>query len=354
MALGEYVRWMGDLDLARELMPNAERALAWMRDFGDSDGDAFLDYHSRSTEGMRNQGWKDSPDSASHHDGTLAEPPIALAEVQAYAFAAHREMAELYARLGEADKEREQRGLAEKVRQAFVDRLAMRDDDGPFWATGIDGAGQRIETVTSNPGHALWVGMLRGDQAHNTVQRLLADDMLCGWGIRTLSGRARRFNPMSYHNGSVWPHDNALIALGMKRSGSDVAAREVASQVFEAGLRFPSSRLPELWCGFTRDRRYHSMPAQYPVSCSPQAWAAGSAFMLLQALLGLEADAFEGVVRLRPLLPTWLGRISVRKLRVAGALVDFDVLREGHRLIVDVVDDGGLRVEARQAQPELD
>jgi glycogen debranching enzyme len=158
---------------------------------------------------------------------------------------------------------------------------------------------------------------------------------------------------MSYHHGSVWPHDNALIALGMKRCGADAAAREVASQIFDAGLRFPGSRLPELWCGFSRDRRYRSTPAQYPVSCSPQAWAAGSAFMLLQALLGLEADAFEGVVRLRPVLPNWLGRVSFRKLRVAGGQVDFDVIREGHRLIVDVIDDGGLRIEARQAEDDL-
>ena len=353
MALGEYVRWSGDLALARELLPNAEAALSWMRDYGDPDGDGFLDYHSRSSEGIRNQGWKDSPDSASHQDGTLADPPIALAEVQAYAFAAHREMAELYARFGETDKERTEREQAEGLRSRFTERLAMRDDDGPFWAMGIDGSGRQIGTVTSNPGHALWAGLLRGDHAHNTVQRLLADDMLCGWGIRTLSGRARRFNPMSYHNGSVWPHDNALIALGMKRVGADAAACEIANQIFEAGLRFPGARLPELWCGFGRDRRYQSMPAQYPVSCSPQAWAAGSAFMLLQALLGLESDAFERVIRLRPYLPTWLGRVSVRKLRVAGQLVDFDVIREGHRIIVDVVDDGGLRVEVRQAQSEL-
>ncbi len=177
--------------------------------------------------------------------------------------------------------------------------------------------------------------------------------MLCGWGVRTLSSRARTFNPMSYHNGSVWPHDNALIALGMKRAGADIAARDVASQIFEAGLRFPGSRLPELWCGLGRDRRYRSTPAQYPVSCSPQAWAAGSAFMLLQALVGLEADAFEGVVRLRPVLPNWLGRVSFRKLRVAGSQVDFDVIREGHRLIVDVIDDGGLRIESREAETDL-
>jgi glycogen debranching enzyme len=261
-------------------------------------------------------------------------------------------MADLYARLGDADKERSQRAMSERVRQKFVERLAMSDQDGPFWAMGLDCAGQRIETVTSNPGHALWAGVLRGDDARLTVQRLLADDMLCGWGIRTLSSRARTFNPMSYHNGSVWPHDNALIALGMKRVGADHAAREVASQVLEAGLRFPASRLPELWCGFARDRRYRSTPAQYPVSCSPQAWAAGSAFMLLQALLGLEADAFEGVVRLRPVLPNWLGRVSFRKMRVAGSQIDFDVIREGHRLIVDVIDDGGLKIETREAEQE--
>jgi glycogen debranching enzyme len=353
MTLGEYVRWTGDLDLARDLLPNAEAALRWMRDYGDIDGDGFIEYHSRSSEGMRNQGWKDSYDSASHRDGSLAEPPIALAEVQAYAYAAHREMAELYARFGESDKARAQRVEAERCRKRFLDVLAMSDEDGEFWAMGLDGDKRRIETVTSNPGHALWSGLLRGDDARLTVQRLLGGDMLCGWGLRTLSSRARSFNPMSYHNGSVWPHDNALIALGMKRVGADAAARELATQVFEAGLRFPGSRLPELWCGFSRDRRYHSTPAQYPVSCSPQAWAAGSAFMLLQALLGLEADAFERVVRLRPVLPSWLGRVSFRKMRVAGSQVDFDLIREGHRVIVDVIDDGGLRVETREPSPDI-
>ena len=352
VTLGEYVRWTGDLDLARSLLPNAEAALTWMREYGDVDGDGFIEYHSRSSQGMRNQGWKDSYDSATHRNGVLAEPPIALAEVQAYAFAAHREMAELYARFGDLDKERAQRAEAERCRKLFLDRLAMTDEDGLFWAMGLDRDKRPIETVTSNPGHALWSGLLRGDDARLTVERLVSADMRCGWGLRTLSSRARNFNPMSYHNGSVWPHDNALIALGMKRAGADAAARHVASEVFEAGLRFPGARLPELWCGFSRDRRYHSTPAQYPVSCSPQAWAAGSAFMLLQALLGLEADAFERVVRLRPVLPSWLGRVSFRKMRVAGSQVDFDVVREGHRVLVDVLDDGGLRFESREASPE--
>jgi len=350
VTLGEYVTWTGDLDLARQLLPNAEAGLAWMDQYGDVDGDGFLEFQTRSSEGMRNQGWKDSPDSATHRDGHLAEPPIALAEVQAYRYAAHREMAHLYARLGQAAREREQRAAAERVRAQFLERLPLADADGPFWAMGLDGAKQPIETITSNPGHALWCGLLRGDEARAATERLLKDDMLCGWGLRTLSSKARSFNPMSYHNGSVWPHDNALIALGMKRAGCDAAAREVASQVFEAGLRFPGSRLPELWCGFARDQRYQSTPAQYPVSCSPQAWAAGSAFMLLQALLGLEADAFERVVRLRPLLPTWLGRISLRKLRVAGSQVDLDVVRQGHRTMVDIIDDGGLRFDLRTAK----
>jgi glycogen debranching enzyme len=353
VTLGEYVRWTGDLDLARRLLPNTEAALGWMRDYGDPEGDGFLKFRTVSSEGMRNQGWKDSHDSTSHRDGRVAEPPIALAEVQAYAFAAHREMADLYVRLGEPGKAGVERALAERTRQRFLQALPMADDNGRFWAMGLDGDNARVETVTSNPGHALWAGLLRGDDARVTVERLLVDDMLCGWGIRTLSSRARTFNPMSYHNGSIWPHDNALIALGMKRAGADNAAREVASQVFEAGLRFPGSRLPELWCGFSRDRRYHSTPAQYPVSCSPQAWAAGSAFMLLQALLGLEADALEGVVRLKPVLPNWLGRVSFRKLRVAGTRIDFDVIREGHRVLVEVGDAGGLRIEIRQAEEEV-
>jgi glycogen debranching enzyme len=349
IALGEYVTWSGDLQLARDLLPNAEAALAWMDDYGDIDGDGFIECNRFPPDGLGDQAWKDSPDAINHRTGQPAPAPHALAEVQAYAFAAHRQMAQLYARLEQGDKEFTQRAAAERINRLFVERMAIVDEAGPFWAMGLDGNKEPIETITSNPGHALWAGLLRGEAGHRTARRLVADDMLSGWGIRTLSNRARTFNPMSYHNGSVWPHDNGLIALGMKRAGADAAAGQVASQIFEAGLGFPGSRLPELWCGFSRDQRHQAAPAQYPVGCSPQAWAAGSAFMLLQALLGLEVDAFEGVVRLRPTLPRWLGRISVRKLRAAGSRVDFDIVREGHRLLVDIIDTGGLRIEARQA-----
>lgn len=354
IALGEYVRWTGDLALGRELLPNAEAAIRWMREYGDPDGDGFLEYHTRSAEGLRNQGWKDSHDSLHYRDGNLVEPPIALVEVQAYAYAAHREMAYLYGLIGDAEAARMARAAAEHLREQFIERLSMRDSHGrAFWAMGLDGQKRLIDTVGSNPGHALWAGLLRGEDAHLVAERLMQRDMLSGWGLRTLSSHERRFNPMSYHNGSIWPHDNALVALGLKRAGMDAAALTIAEQIFEAGLRFKGSRLPELWCGFARDQRYGSEPAQYPVSCSPQAWAAGSAFMLLQAMVGLEADGVQGVVRLRPVLPHWLSRVSYRDLRVGQTHVDFDVRRDGHRIVVDVNDDGGLRFETRPTDAVL-
>jgi glycogen debranching enzyme len=327
-ALGEYVAWSADLDLARELLPNAEAALQWMDVYGDLDGDGFIESNRYPAEGLGNQGWKDSPDSITHRNGALATAPHALAEVQAYRFAAHRHMALLYARLGDPEKQHAQTLAAERIRRLFVERLAMSDADGPFWAMALDSTKQRVETVSSNPGHALWAGLLRDQDADLTVRRLMAEDMQSGWGIRTLSNRALNYNPLSYHNGSVWPHDSALIALGIKRSGADGAACRVATDVLEAGLHFPGGRLPELWCGFGRDRHgAQSTPAQYPVGCSPQAWAAGSAFMLLQVLLGLEVDAERRQITLRPTLPRWLNRVRFHNLHAAGGHAEFEVTR---------------------------
>ena len=354
VALGEYVAWSGDLELARELLPNAEAAVTWMDEFGDIDGDGFIEMDRYPPDGLGSQGWKDSPDAITHRSGQPAPAPIALAEVHAYKFAAHWHIADLYARLGDTTKEKMQRRAAERARALFEERLAVGDEAGEYWAMGLDAHKERIETTTSNPGHALWTGLLRGRDARLTARRLLADDMLTGWGIRTLSSHAPSYNPMSYHNGAVWPHDTALIALGMKRAGDDNAACEVASQILEAGLLFPGGRLPELWCGFARDRRHRSTPAQYPVGCSPQAWAAGSAFMLLQALLGLEANARDGdlggggTLRLRPSLPPWLHRIRYTNMRVAGRQVAFEIKREDDRLAVDVIDSAGLRIETSQ------
>jgi glycogen debranching enzyme len=258
-------------------------------------------------------------------------------------------MARIYNCLGLSEQERHERAAAERLRGLFLARFPTDGESGRYWAMGLDAHGEPIETVTTNPGHTLWTGLLHDGEGRLAAERLVEADMLCGWGVRTLSRRAKTFNPMSYHNGSVWPHDNAVIALGMKRSGADAAALAVATQIFDAGLLFPSTRLPELWCGFTRDSRHTSAPGQYPVGCSPQGWAAGSAFMLLQAMLGLEVDAFTGVLRLRPSLPQWLSRISFRNLRAANSQVDFDVVRQGHRIAVDVIEAGGLRVEVRES-----
>jgi len=349
VALGEYVNWTGDIELARELLPNAEAALHWMAEYGDADRDGFIECNRYPTSGLGDQGWKDSPDSMNHVDGQPAEQPVALAEVQAYAFGAHRAMARIYRCLGLAERERAQRVAADHLRALFHQTFRIEADGGRYWAMGIDASGRAIETVTTNPGHCLWTGLLASEESHAVAQRLVEDDMLCGWGIRTLSSRAHTYNPMSYHNGSVWPHDNAIIALGMRRAGADASALQVATQIFEAGLIFPGARLPELWCGFARNPRHVSVPGQYPVGCSPQGWAAGSAFMLMQAMLGLEVDALAGVVRLRPTLPEWIGRVSYRELRVADRRVDFDVVREGHRLRVHVLEGGGLKVEVREA-----
>jgi glycogen debranching enzyme len=346
VAMGEYLAWTADTSLARELLPNLEAALAWMDNFGDVDNDGFIEMNRYPAVGLGSQGWKDSPDAITHRDGERAKAPIALAEFQAYRFAAHDHMARLYGRLGETDKQRRQQAAAERMRVLFVEQLAMDTDCGPYWALGLDAAKNKIESVTTNPGHALWAGLLRGQQARLTTERLLAEDMLSGWGLRTLSSSSVKYNPMSYHNGAVWPHDSAIVALGMKRSGHDAAAHRLTTEVLEAALHFPGSRLPELWCGFSRAHGEDSMPAQYPVGCSPQAWAAGSAFMLLQALLGLEADAAEGVIRLRPVLPAWLNAIRYKHLRVGDRYVDFEVERINGKTAIDVRRTDGLRVEA--------
>jgi glycogen debranching enzyme len=345
IALGEYVRWTADLDFARELLPSAQAALAWLDEYGDLDDDGFLESDRYPAEGLGNQGWKDSPDSVTHRNGTLARAPHALAEIQAYRFGAHAHMRALYAALDDAASAHAQRRLAEQTRTLFLDRLAMVDDDGPYFAMGLDADKQRIETITTNPGHALWSGLLEGEHARVATRRLLERDMLSGWGLRTLSAQARNYNPMSYHNGSVWPHDTALVALGMKRAGEDAAACRVATEMLEAALEFPGARLPELWCGFPRLRRHQSTPAQYPVGCSPQAWAAGSAFMLLQALLGLEVDALERRITLRPALPPWLDRVSIRRMRLGRSQVSFDVQRRGDQTVVTDADVAGFRID---------
>ncbi|MCL6648114.1 MAG: amylo-alpha-1,6-glucosidase, partial [Chloroflexi bacterium] len=317
----ETLAWTGDTALRDELWPNVQRALEWIDRYGDRDGDGYVEYvASRSAGGLRNQGWKDSEDSIAHADGSLAEGPIALVEVQAYVVDAKRRIAVIA-------EERGDHALAARLRTE-ADTLAeciRRDFQiGPGeYAIALDGAKQPVRAIASNMGHLLFGGVLPPAEAAHCVERLLARDLDSGWGIRTLSRHHPRYNPMSYHNGSVWPHDNALIAFGMKRAGFDEAANRIATGIVEASQHFHRQRLPELFCGFQRDQRYFSAPAEYPVSCAPQAWAAGSTLLLLRTILGI--TPVPNGVRLRPRLPLWLREVRVSGLRIGQASLDFAV-----------------------------
>jgi len=340
--LGELVKWTGNWALVNELREPLERALEWVRKYGDLNGDGFLEYKSRSSRGIRNQGWKDSANAVCFRDGSQAEPPIALAEAQGYAYDARMRVAELLAEMGEDERARLLLQEAEELRERFDRRFWLEEEQ--YYALALDACGKPVPVVTSNPGHCLWSGLLSPDRAGQVVRRLMSKDMLSGWGIRTVSSLEPTFNPMSYHNGSVWPHDNSLIVAGLRRYGYHREADTVFTQLYEAGLRFSGFRLPELYCGFDRDLHYQSMPAQYPVSCSPQAWSAGAVFLMLQEALGMHPDAARGVLRLRPALPAWLNRLSLRRMRVGDHTVDLTFVREGGKVHVDVRNAGNLTV----------
>ena len=342
IALGQYLDWTADWQLGQQLRSNVEAALGWIDEYGDVDEDGFVEYVSRSASGIRNQGWKDSHDSIGFRDGRRAEPPIALAEVQGYVYAAWIAAARYFEHVGDGERAGLLRARALDLRARFLDQWWLPHER--YFALALDREKQRVPSVSSNVGHCLWAGLLDDATAAIVAERLMRDDMLCGWGIRTVSSMETTFNPMSYHNGSVWPHDNSLIVAGLKRYGLDAEASMVAQEVLEAAIRFPSYRLPELYCGFARDRRYFSMPAQYPVSCSPQAWAAGSVFLMLQSLLGLRADATAERVWLRPRLVHNVHRVEVRRLRVGRHLLDLDVIRDGDQVRVDVLNSGGLGI----------
>ncbi len=250
LLLGTYYRWTGDLEFCRDLLPNIERALAWIADYGDLDGDGFLEYQRSSPRGLVNQGWKDSHDSVVHVDGKLAEGPIALAEVQAYVYLAKQRMAEVFEALGNAPRAASLRQEAAELRAAFNERFWVESEQ--FYAMALDGEKRQVASISSNPAHGLYCGIVDPDMAGPMARRLLAPDMFSGWGVRTLSKSAAAYNPMSYHNGSIWPHDNAIIGAGLKRYGFAKATNRLATAMFEMAVTVDDMRLPELFCGFTR------------------------------------------------------------------------------------------------------
>lgn len=352
----EVMAWLNDDDLYQELLPTVKTALEWIDRFGDVDGDGYIEYQSLSPHGLRNHSWKDSRDSYAFPSGELAEPPIACVEAQGYVYDAKLRLADLFDLKGDGQEAAKLRDEAERLRERFSRDFWMEEEQ--FLAQGLDCNKRQIPSVTSQAGHCLWSGIVMPDQALLVANRLLSDDLFSGWGIRTLSSRSANFNPMSYHNGSVWPHDNSIIAAGLKRYGYDDYANQVITGIFSAGLRFRYGRLPELFCGFNRDLRYHSMPAGYPVSCSPQAWAAGAPVFFLHTILGIRADAPSKKLHLRPTLPGWLNEIAVRNLRIGNARVDIFVDRQSVQVSktgeVDVVvDDSSIDVSDGEASPTL-
>jgi glycogen debranching enzyme len=322
MLAAAYVRRTGDLELAETLWPHVERALEWIERYGDRDGDGFIEYARETPRGLVNQGWKDSHDAIFHADGRIATPPIALVEVQGYLYAARRGLAHVARRLGKTAQARELRRQAADLRTRFH-RAFWMEEEG-FFALALDAEKRRCEVITSNPGHCLYAGIVNRELAPRVVARLMRDDLFCGWGVRTLAEGAPRYNPMSYHNGSVWPHDNAILAAGLRRYGAITECVRVVSALFEAAQRMEDTRLPELFCGF--DRRDRGTPIPYPVACRPQAWASAATFMLLRALLGVTFGPRRSLIVFdRPRLPAWVRSVTIHDLRLGEATVDVEV-----------------------------
>ncbi|HXI45356.1 MAG TPA: glycogen debranching N-terminal domain-containing protein, partial [Candidatus Acidoferrales bacterium] len=281
--LEETHRWTGDLELVRSLWPNALAALRWIDEHGDLDGDGFVEYRRRAPRGLVNQGWKDSGDAIRHRDGSFAQSPIALVEVQGYVYDAKLRIASLARRLGDLELAERLEREATALRSHF--NAAFWMEDQAFYAMALDADKRQVGAIGSNAGHGLWSGIIPPERVGPVVDRLLDPALDCGWGIRTYAPGQPGFNPVGYHTGSVWPHDNAIIAAGMKRAGRHEAADRIATRMFEAARQSPDSRLPELFCGF--DRRVSATPVPYPVACSPQAWAAATPLFLLQTMLGM-------------------------------------------------------------------
>ncbi len=315
---GAYFRRTGDLPLLRQIWPNVQAALHWIDRFGDPDGDGFVEYKRKSKTGLVQQGWKDSNDSVFHSDGDLADGPIALCEVQGYVYRAKRYAAEIASALNDSALGERLRCEAEALQQRFEQNFWC-EDIGTY-ALALDGEKKPCRVRASNAGHCLFAGISSPERAATTAHTLLADDSFSGWGVRTLSSREIRYNAMSYHNGSVWPHDNAMIASGLARYGRKNAAAKILSGLLDASIFLDLHRLPELFCGF--ERRTGEGPTLYPVACAPQSWASGAVFMLLQACLGLEVQASPPrLVFRRATLPGCLPRVQIDKLAVGEASV---------------------------------
>jgi len=319
-----YFKRTADIKTIVRLWKPIEKALGWMDESGDIDKDGFLEYASKTEGGLQNQGWKDSFDSVFHKEGSLAEAPIALCEVQGYAYAAKEAAAELAELIGHKESAKKWREEAERLRLKF--REAFWCPEIGAYALALDGKKRRCEVLASNAGQCLFTGIADKEHAAIIAGHLMSEEFFSGWGVRTLAKKEARYNPMAYHNGSIWPHDNALIALGLAKYGHKEAVLKIFKGLFEASLYMEMHRLPELYCGFSR--REGEGPTLYPVACDPQAWASGSAFMLLEASLGMEIDAPNGkLIFNNPQLPDFLENVVITNLKIGKATIDIEFNR---------------------------
>jgi glycogen debranching enzyme len=325
MLVGELSRWGVRREEVDALLPAADAALQWMTDYGDKDGDGYIEYERTTDRGLQNQGWKDSWDSMRFFDGTLAATPIALAEVQGYAFAALTARSHCATEAGDHELAESLRTRANDLKQRFNRDFWVETDDGGYFALGLDGEKQRIDGIGSNQGHCLWTGIVDEEKAPLVARTLMADEMFSGWGIRTLSTANGGYNPISYHCGSVWPHDNAICAAGLMRYGLVEDAHRVMRGMVDASPWF-GDLLPELFSGMPRDGL--RFPVAYPTSCSPQAWAAASPLLFLRTLLRFEPDIRASKLHLAPAVPDWIGTLRLDRIQLLGGHLSVQVTGE--------------------------
>ncbi len=331
---GKYFERTGDRDFALSLWPHVERALSWIKCSGDVDGDGFVEYDSKAAQGLVNQGWKDSHDSVFHQDGSDAKPPVALCEVQGYVYAAKVAASDMAMSLGMNERAFELRTEADTLRREF--EHVFWDEGLGTYGLALDGDKRLCKVRASNAGHCLYTGIVDPGRARILAGDLMGNPFFSGWGIRTLAETESRYNPMSYHNGSVWPHDNALIAEGLSRYGFKKETLRIITGLFDASLFFDLHRLPELFCGFRR--RGGAGPTLYPVSCSPQSWASGAVLLLLKACLGLDIQAAKGkVIFSNPVLPEYLQEVKITALSVGDGSIDLLLRRYGKDVTVNVL-----------------
>jgi glycogen debranching enzyme len=339
---GQYWQQTGDMQTIDAIWPSIEAALRWMEDYGDADGDGFLEYRRRQDSGLVNQGWKDSTDAVFHADGRLAEAPVALCEVQGYAYLALTWASRLAGVRGDGARATQLAEQSRKLRENF--EAQFWDEELGLYVLALDGDKRPCRVRTSNAGQVLFTGIASPERAARIAAVLSSGEFQSGWGIRTVSEREPRFNPASYHNGSIWPHDNSLIALGLARYGHSDLAAGLTTTVLDAAIHMDLRRLPELYCGMRRRR--DKGPILYPVACSPQAWAAAAPFAMLQACLGLEVDASQRLARLRyPRLPEHLHSLEIRGLPIGDASVDLLLRRHG--------EDVGVHIMRRRGEAEV-